>query len=331
MPNQLFTNVALLCIVFCTSFCLGATKSSPPRKRSFEFHYGASLVDLKPGSQLRVWIPVPRTTVHQKISWRGFDFSVPVQIAQEPKYGNRILYFSLTVPPSGKVDFAAKYLVNRQEVQRASIRTGKKTLLAKRERRLFLSANRLVPITPLPQLFSATPDLDQASSPKRLGRVLYNLVRDHMRYDKSKPGFGNGDVLWACDSRFGNCTDFHSLFISLARSRQLPARFEIGFPLPEKHGRGAIGGYHCWASFHTANEGWMPVDISEADKHPKLQEYYFGNLTENRVSFTVGRDLTLVPKQAGPPLNYFVYPYAEMNGTPLAKKHISLDVRYQDK
>ena len=136
-------------------------------------------------------------------------------------------------------------------------------------------------------------------------------------------------MLWVCDSRFGNCTDFHSLFISLARSRGLPARFEIGLPLPSKRGEGNIGGYHCWALFHHDQKGWVPVDISEADKHPEMKEYYFGNLTENRVTFTTGRDINLVPKQDGGPLNFFVYPYVEVNGKPLAQEQDDEAVRLQ--
>jgi hypothetical protein len=60
-------------------------------------------------------------------------------------------------------------------------------------------------------------------------------------------------------------------------------------------------------------KGWVPVDISEADKRPEMSDYYFGNLTAHRVTFTVGRDLTLVPKQAGPALNFFVYPHVEVD------------------
>ena len=90
---------------------------------------------------------------------------------------------------------------------------------------------------------------------------------------------------------YGNCTDFHSLFISLARSQKIPAKFEIGFPLPEKHGTGDVAGYHCWAKFRPDGKGWVPVDISEANKNPKMHDYYFGNLTEDRVAFTTGRDL----------------------------------------
>ena len=57
----------------------------------------------------------------------------------------------------------------------------------------------------------------------------------------------------------------------------------MGFPLPPKRGEGDIGGYHCWALFKPEGKGWVPVDISEANKDPKMTEYYFGNLTEDRV------------------------------------------------
>src|SRR3712207_7840796 len=40
--------------------------------------------------------------------------------------------------------------------------------------------------------------------------------------------------------------------------------------------------YHCWAAFAPAGRGWVPVDISEADKHPEMTDYYFGNLTADR-------------------------------------------------
>ena len=83
--------------------------------------------------------------------------------------------------------------------------------------------------------------------------------------------------------------------------------------------------------FHIDSRGWIPVDISEADKDPKLKEYYFGNLTENRVTFTTGRDINLVPRQASPPLNYFVYPHIEVDGKPWPREKIELKFSYQDR
>ena len=90
-----------------------------------------------------------------------------------------------------------------------------------------------------------------------------------------------------------------------------------------------MGGYHCWGWFFVAGKGWVPVDISEADKHPEMKEYYFGNLTADRVAFSVGRDLLLEPPQNGPPLNFFVYPYAEVDGEVVERANIELQFSFE--
>ena len=59
------------------------------------------------------------------------------------------------------------------------------------------------------------------------------------------------------------------------------------------------------------------MDASEAWKHPEKRDYFFGANDENRVLFTVGRDIQLEPAQQGDPLNYFIYPYAELDGKTL--------------
>ena len=128
----------------------------------------------------------------------------------------------------------------------------------------------------------------------------------------------------------GIALNFHSLFISLARSHSIPARFEIGYPLPSQKKQGDISGYHCWAWFHEPHDGWTPVDISEADKHPELSEYYYGNLSADRIAFSVGRDVVLEPPQLGAALNYFVKPYVEIGGRPAAEKDVVFSLSFHD-
>ena len=70
------------------------------------------------------------------------------------------------------------------------------------------------------------------------------------------------------------------------------------------------------AEFFAARRGWVPIDASEAAKAPEKREYFFGAHDENRIEFSRGRDLVLVPPQQGEPLNFFIYPYAELNGQP---------------
>jgi len=185
------------------------------------------------------------------------------------------------------------------------------------ELKRFLEPDRRVPLAGTIAELSAE-QTNGIQDPLAKARAIYDYVIATMRYDKSGTGWGNGDAIWACTAKRGNCTDFHSLFIGMMRAAGIPARFEIGFPLPADQHAGAIAGYHCWAEFYVAPYGWIPVDASEAWKHPEKKNYFFGAHDDNRVQFTVGRDIRLDPAQQGDPLNYFIYPYAEVDGKPLA-------------
>ena len=68
----------------------------------------------------------------------------------------------------------------------------------------------------------------------------------------------------------------------------------------------------------------MPIDASEAAKDPAKREYFFGAHDENRVEFTIGRDLILQPQQREEPLDYFIFPYAEVDGKAFSSVERSL-------
>ncbi|NOZ40161.1 MAG: transglutaminase domain-containing protein [Planctomycetes bacterium] len=299
--------------------------------RTFRLKHEVVLHELKDFQQIDVWVPIPSSNEAQAVEIVANSLPVgSFQKTREHKFGNSMLYFTVD-PAVENFKFCIVYEVRRKE-WRTHFDAGdlptKARQLSAESRQLFLQANRLVPIQGKP--LALLPSMGSSTTTLQRARALYNRVESHVAYDKSKPGYGHGDVNWVCDSRTGNCTDFHSLFISLARSQEIPARFEIGFPLPPERGVGTIAGYHCWAWFFDQQFGWTPVDISEADKHPELKEYYFGNLTENRVGFSVGRDLVLEPPQAGPELNYFVSPYVEADKNPLDQDRISSVYEYED-
>ena len=298
-----------------------------PRSRKFRLDYGFTLKGLPAGAKVRVWMPVPPSNRQQTVAELDRLLPASASIATEPTHGNRIMYLEPTSPATGVLKFRVSYRVTRLEVQALSS-PGKPRPLSPRQRRIYLAANVNVPLKGKP--IELLKGLTLKNDVLRLARQLYDRVDDHVTYDKSKPGYGRGDVIWVCDSRSGNCSDFHSLFISLARSRGIPARFEIGFPLPEKQGAGTVAGYHCWAYFYSDGRGWTPVDISEADKHPDMKDYYFGNLTENRVTFSTGRDLNLIPRQAAKPLNFFIYPHVEVNGKTWPEEKIEKQFAYEN-
>jgi Transglutaminase-like superfamily len=296
---------------------------SVAKSREFLFTYSAKVTGLDNGQTVRIWLPIPPSNSDQQVTIEKQELPAAGAIGREAKYGNSILYVEARADTSGQIPLAITYRVKRNEVTASPANKAAGDEIA-----LYLKPDSKVPIggKPLALLEGKELPNDQLE----LGRVLYDVVNSHMRYSKEGTGWGQGDANWACDSKYGNCSDFHSLFISLARSKKIPAKFEMGFPLPEKRGSGDIPGYHCWAKFQPTGQGWVPVDISEANKNPKMTEYYFGNLTEDRVAFTTGRDINLVPKQDGQPLNFFIYPYVEVNGKPYAADKVERKFSYED-
>ena len=319
-----------LAILFCISTTnFGGTVDSQEKatekstaSRNFEFNYGGSVVDQTPGANIKVWFPIPADGPFQKIELVAAKTPGKMQTNTGQQYGNKIGFFETTVPDSGKIQFSIQYRVTRMEAKKHSESINDAT------RQKFLSKNTLVPISGKPLELIKDTKLDSNSF--QAGHQLYDVVQQYMAYDKSKPGYGNGDVLWACNSKTGNCTDFHSLFISLARSQGLPAKFEIGFPLPSDKSEGKLKGYHCWAWFHASDTGWVPVDISEADKHPELEKYYFGKLTPDRITFSTGRDIRMSPPSTVKELNYFVYPHVEVAGKQIDKAQLLPDFTFTD-
>ena len=296
-------------------------KPDSSQTRKFRFFYDVTITDLPAGKKARVWFPLPQTNHDQMIEM--VEIKTPQQGIRTAKasHGNKVVYFEAEPDAQGRLPILAEYVVTRREVLRGAGEPAKEVLPS------FLGSSKLVPVDGSLTAEVFGNDLPNAQG-EVLARQLYDAVYAHMQYGKpeDKP-WGHGDAVYACDAKIGNCTDFHSLFIALSRDAQVPAKFEIGFPLPADKSGGAIGGYHCWAKIK--NDGrWMAVDISEADKHPEMNEYYFGNLTPDRVTLTIGRDLVLEPAPAAGPVNYLVYPYVEVDGK--SHKGIEKNFRFED-
>ncbi|HEY0555028.1 MAG TPA: transglutaminase domain-containing protein [Thermoanaerobaculia bacterium] len=322
--------------ILALALALGATAAAPaetPRTRDFDFTYKARVTELPADARkVDIWIPVPVSDDLQEVTVTGISTPVPYVITKDGRYGNSVLHFTVTAPQQPEIAVEMNVRVRRRESLHHDLPTGpsgekagKAALPA--DAAPWLKPDRLVPLNDRIKSLARTvtegkrTDLEKA-------RAIYDYVEKTMSYDKSGTGWGNGDIYWACDAKRGNCTDFHALFIGLNRAVGIPAKFEIGFPIPADRGQGEIACYHCWAEFYLKGYGWVPVDASEAWKHPDKKEYFFGALDENRVQLSIGRDVVLSPKQAGPPLNYFVYPYAEVDGKPYAK--VTKSFAYKD-
>ena len=301
---------------FFTSFA-----GNPP-VRAFEFTYLTKIPAVSASATTsRVWIPLPQSGPYQVVRNLKIEAAFPYVKQREPEYENEYLYLQI---PAAKLSQAAEIRVTFQAARqehRVSLLTplanSQGPSQAPLDLQRFLQPDRLVPLQGVIAELSSQ-QTRTLTDPLAKARAIYNYVLATMRYDKSGTGWGNGDAVWACTSKRGNCTDFHSLFIGMMRAAGIPARFEIGFPLPLDRHDGPIPGYHCWAEFYVQPYGWIPVDASEAWKHPDQKDYFFGAHDDNRLQFTTGRDIRLEPPQQGAALNYFIYPYAELDGQPLA-------------
>ena len=299
-----------------------AEKFSPPA-RTFRFTYNVTVKDVPSGAKrVRVWIPVPQTDQHQSVRVLSVKAPVKTRVTQEPEYGNRMMYAEIENPAAGKAEFTLEYNITRREYSRGDYaqlkRTDQKPTVVSASMSRLIGPDNLIPTDGKIKELAVEVTGSQSGTVAK-AKAAYDYLFTNMRYDKTGTGWGRGDAVWACDAKHGNCTDFHSPFIGMLRADGIPARFDIGFPLPENKDKGDIAGYHCWAEFYAPKTGWVPVDISEAWKAKEKQDYFFGSVDANRVQFSTGRDIELSPKQDGPALNYFVYPYVEVDGKPYDK------------
>ncbi len=268
---------------------------------SFEFFYRVELPEIK--GRAKMWIPVATTDNSQSVEITSMNVPVDYTLLKDKVENNTILYVEPTSAQSRAIVEIA-YKVNRTEKNPAA----ESEPVDKR----FLAANKVMPVggrfTEIAK--EATSGRDGSDLIK--ARALYDYIIDNMRYMKYG-AYGLGDANNACDLKRGNCTEFHSFFISLARSLEIPARFAVGASIPSERNEGGIDGYHCWAEFY-ADGKWWPVDISEANKYTALATYYFGHHPANRIEFSRGRDLQVEPGPASGPINFLAYPILEIDG-----------------
>lgn len=290
--------------------------------RTFTFSYVAHVAALPDDARdLRLWIPVPQPDREQEISEVVIDSPASYKLHKDPEYRNEYAYFDVKPgavkwPLEITLRFRATRHEHRVALDEPAIRASA-PVPTTAELQRYLQPDRLVPLRgQMAQL--AAQETAGLTHPLDKARAIYKYVVATMRYDKTGEGWGRGDAIYACTAKKGNCTDFHSLFIGMMRAAGVPARFEIGFSIPQQPAAGPIAGYHCWAEFYLAGIGWVPVDASEAWKNPPLKDYFFGAHDANRILFTLGRDIRFDPPQAGDPANYFVYPFAELDGKPFS-------------
>ena len=339
MKNILIYTYALFICMSC--------QNNTVNSRAFEFTYTVNLESSK-GKKLELWIPIAQSNEIQTISNLKIDSQgLNYEIKDEVEHGNKYLYLHSKNGINTDKEITVKFNVVREEHQNVAynnieysrylkassmVPVGDRFTEIIKDNNLNSDDMRGLYDFVLNGMHYGKPTDDNNSKnykyvhggknpktgqewlPDNITYGLKKKTRDELvksQKKNKKYAYGNGNSLYACDIGVGNCTDYHSYFISLARTMDVPSRFHMGFPIPSGS-EGVVGGYHCWADYYVEGEGWYPVDISEADKDPSKIDYYFGTVSDSRVEMMVGRDFKLFGYDGGV-MNLFVYPVLEIN------------------
>lgn len=276
-------------------------------KDAFDFVYEVELPEIS--EPARMWLPIPGSDRFQTVETKSIEAPGRRTMLQDAQNENQVLMLDLG-PEDGRKKIQMVFSVERAEKSSYAEPVPDPTR--------YLGPDRLVPLNDELRSLGAQA-IEGKKTPLSRARALYDHTMDRMSYKKVGEGWGEGNVVYACDTRSGNCSDYHSYFIAIARSVGIPARFAVGAAIPSERDDGGINGYHCWAEFY-ADGKWWPVDVSEADKYSNLSTYYFGHHPANRIELSRGRDLKLDPGPSSGLVNFLAYPVFEVGGKPVRIK-----------
>jgi transglutaminase-like putative cysteine protease len=268
------------------------------------------------GGDLRVWIPMPYEETSQAAGTAKIKGLEHWAMCFEPEYRNRYAYATISEEAlEHGQDIKATFHVQRFEHQAAlAYQTDVPGFPYSVTVRL-LQPDHFAPI-----------DGEVAAVAQRTtggaflqidkAREVYDYLVATTKYQNRAEGLSAGEALNALYDKTGDSAEIASLFVALARSSGVRARFETGFFLRSDERAGALTDEHAWAQVYIAATGWVPVDAAAAIENKDDRDYYFGGIDENRVEISAGRDIRFDPPQAAGRLNYFLKAYAELDGKP---------------
>jgi transglutaminase-like putative cysteine protease len=324
-----------------------------PRSATFDVRHELKVVVPDDARQLRVWFTMPQDDPQQQVMQFKVDSPFPHRITTDSA-GNTAVYLELAEPKMKEFSVVETFtLARREQVSGVEADKARPLAVGKREEfRSFLSTNQHVIIDDRIRKLALDVVGDE-KNPVRAAHKLYDWMLANIDYwvkdPKNKKASPVGSTEYCLTAKTGNCTDFHSLWTSLARAAGIPTRMVYGsFFKKELDGQDADQSYHCWPEFYATGFGWVPHDVAVADifvgdfqsnaDNEKLVrlttadgyrgadkakvDYYFGNLDERRVTWSRGRDLTLSPKQTGGPVNALAKAYVEVDGKPAVEKEV---------
>ena len=332
----MFTRI--LWVLLCALFV--APGVSMAKDRSGEVELAVTIAAPDDSKDVRVWIPYPVSDKVQDISNVRINGNFTQSgIYAEKETGNLALYAEWTTPTKDRAitltfDAKANELIRKDFPEVEPV--------VPVEIKEYLKSTVFIPTDgKIKEIALSITNDKQKISEK--ARAVYQWVVENTKRDPDVQGCGTGEVEKVIAKRSGKCADISSVFVSVARAAGVPAREVFGLRLGKKDEEDMTSGHHCWAEFYVPGYGWVPTDPADVRKIMLVNkldlkgaqgfvDYYFGAVEQYRVALARGgRGYYLNPRQNGGPLNYFMYPYAEVNGEPLEWLAAQTNLKYKIK
>ena len=307
-------------------------------ERRAEVTYHVNLSAPADARIVRLWLPYPMSDENQEITDVVVSGNQTASgVYREGAYGNAALYAEWK---GAKTDRILTYTFQVHRKERVTKDFPKTELpFSKAEYRKELAPTRLADLEGSERVLAAEITAGKTSNREK-AQAIYDWIVENMHRDPDVKGCGLGEVEVLLGTLGGKCADISSVFVALARASGVPAREIFGLRLPSGAEGEITRWQHCWSEFYLPGRGWIAVDPADVRKAiltqkisleeaKPIREYYFGAVDERRVEYGTGRDLVLTPPQAGGPLNYFMYPYAEADGRPLNEDLYGFNLGYR--
>lgn len=337
----------LACLLIAAVFSLPrSAEGVSPAIRRFEVRHELEVEVPDHARNVRVWFLLPADDPAQRVANLRIDSPFAHRTVSDSEK-NKLIFLEVEEPDVQSFRIVTTFDLERSEVRTPTDVASIDVASPGEDLSRYLEPNEHIVINDRIRGLAAE-IVGEEKSTVRAARSIYDWVLDHADYWVKEPTLKKaskvGSTTYCLDTGTGNCTDFHSLYTSLARAAGIPTRMLYGSLFKaELDSRDVDQSYHCWVEFHAPGLGWVPVDVALADIYagpfeiddsnrvlvdrttpdgyegpdPQRVQYYFGNLEPRRVTFSRGRDLRLEPPQAAGPLNALAKAYVEVDGRPL--------------
>lgn len=289
--------------------------------RTIELKQTVTLNDVPKGArQVRMWVPIPSDGAWQRVTDIKVDDAPGKWQLVHPQGGKGdFIYVDVVYPEAGSVPVTISCVVERQGVYFPIEEMGPTGPIQKE-----LFVDELNPKAPLMECDERVTALaneacgNETDIAKQTLAIMKKVaeVADHYSKNSTVPTCGRGAASDCMDHGGGCCSDLHSLFVAMARSRGIPARINYGYRTLDKNdGKENVDpGYRCWAEAFVPGMGWVGDDIVASDGADESVDIKWPVLSSTRIWLWEGRSFEMSPPSSSGNIDTMLVGWAEIDG-----------------